>query len=127
MDLLINVLIVYGVSAIIAISKVFEPLRDLAEKHSPNFWKYLTSCMQCLPFWVGMFVSFVNETPVEVSNEHLPSFLNVFFTYLFSGALFSGTTMLIHTIFVRIKGKNWEEMQEKERIRKIKKGIIPEN
>jgi hypothetical protein len=127
MDLLINILIVYGVSAIIAISKIFEPLRDIAEKYSPNFWKYLTSCMQCLPFWIGLFVSFLNGTPIEISNEHLPSFVNVFFTYLFSGALFSGTTMLIHAIFVRIKGDKWDKMEEKEGIRKIKKGVISEN
>ena len=127
MDLLISILIVYGISAIITISKIFEPLRDIAEKHSPNFWKYLTSCMQCLPFWVGIFVSFIIGTPFEIMNGNLPSFLNVFFTYLFSGALFSGTTMLIHTIFVWMKGDQWNEMQEKDRNRKIKKGILQEN
>jgi len=127
MDLLTNVLIVYGISAIIAISKIFEPLRDFAEKHSPNFWKYLTSCMQCLPFWVGLFVSIVNGPPLDILNEQIPSFLNVFFMYLFSGALYSGTTMLIHALFVRIKGDKWDKMEENERIRKIKKGVIPEN
>ncbi|MFI0429987.1 hypothetical protein [Mariniflexile sp. HMF6888] len=106
MELLIIVLIVYGISAIVTISKIFEPLRDFTEKYSPNFWSYLTSCMQCLPFWIGIFVSFVIESPVKIENEMLPSFLNVFFTYLFSGALFSGTTMFIHTIFVNLKGEN---------------------
>ncbi|MDU8885036.1 hypothetical protein RXV94_02610 [Yeosuana sp. MJ-SS3] len=127
MDLLISVLTVYGLSAIITISKIFEPLRDFAEKNSPNFWKYLTSCMQCLPFWVGIFVSLIIGVPFEAMNEKLPYSLNVFLTYLLSGALFSGTTLIIHTIFIRIKGKKWDEMQEKERIRKIKKGIISEN
>jgi len=124
MELLIIILIVYGISAIVTISKIFEPLRDFTEKHSPNFWSYLTSCMQCLPFWIGMFVSFVIESPVKVENEMLPSFLNVLFTYLFSGALFSGTTMLIHTIFVHLKGEKWDKSQEKDRQRKIKKRII---
>ena len=124
MDLLICKLIVYGISAIITISKIFEPIRDIAEKHSPNFWKYLTSCMQCLPFWVGIFVSFVMGESINVMNEHLPSILNTFFTYLFSGAFFSGTTILIHTVFIRLKGSQWGEMQEKERARKIKKGIL---
>ena len=50
MELITTILTVYGISAIITISKIFEPLRDVAEKHSPQFWKYLTSCMQCLPF-----------------------------------------------------------------------------
>lgn len=127
MDLLISILIVYGISAIITISKIFEPIRDIAEKHSPNFWKYLTSCMQCLPFWVGIFVSYVMGESINIMNEHLPSILNTFFTYLFSGAFFSGTTMLIHTVFIRLKGSQWSEMQEKERARKIKKGILSEN
>ena len=127
MDLLISILIVYGISSIITISKIFEPIRDIAEKHSPNFWKYLTSCMQCLPFWVGIFVSFVMGKSINIMNEHLPSILNTFFTYLFSGAFFSGTTMLIHTVFIRLKGSQWSEMQEKERARKIKKGILSEN
>lgn len=127
MEFLISVLIVYGISAIITISKIFEPLRDVAEKHSPNFWKYLTSCMQCLPFWVGLLVVFVMGGPFEIENDKLPTFLNLFFTYLFSGALFSGTTFLIHTTFVRIKGVEWDKKQEKEKARKIKKGIILEN
>lgn len=127
MELLISILIVYGISAIITISKIFEPLRDVAEKHSPNFWKYLTSCMQCLPFWVGLLVAFVMRGPIEIENDKLPTLINVFFTYLFSGAFFSGTTLLIHTIFVRIKGDEWDKMQKKERFRKIKKGIISEN
>lgn len=127
MELLISILIVYGISAIITISKIFEPLRDIAEKYSPNFWKYLTSCMQCLPFWVGLLVSFVIGGPIEIANEKLPLYLNLIFTYLFSGALFSGTTLLIHTIFVRIKGAEWDKIQEKERIRKIKKGVITDN
>jgi hypothetical protein len=126
MEFLINVLIVYGISAIIAISKIFEPLRDVSEKHSPQFWKHLTSCMQCLPFWVGIFVSFVIGEPFEIANERFPSYLNIFLTYLFSGALYSGTTMFIHTLFVRLKGDKWDKSQEKERIRKIKKGIIAE-
>ncbi|MFH4969009.1 hypothetical protein V8G61_12460 [Gaetbulibacter sp. M240] len=124
MEFLINVLVVYGISAIITISKIFEPLRDIAEKRSPNFWKYLTSCMQCLPFWVGVFVSFVMGTSMVVSNENLPGFLNSFLSYLFSGALYSGTTFLIHTVFVCLKGDAWTAREKAEKKRKIEKGII---
>lgn len=127
MDLLLSILTVYGLSAIVTISKIFEPVRDLAEKHSPNFWKYLTACMQCLPFWVGIFISLVMGTPLTIKNEIFNPNLNLFFTYLFSGALFSGTTMLIHTIFVFLKGDNWNKIQEDERKRKIKKGILKSN
>ena len=126
MKFLIIVLIVYGISAIVTISKIFEPLRDFTEKQSPQFWSYLTSCMQCLPFWVGIFVCFVIGEPVEIPNENFPSYLKVFFSYLFSGALYSGTTMLIHTIFVHLKGVKWDKSQERDRKIKIKKGIIAE-
>ena len=127
MEFLISILIVYGISAIITISKIFEPLRDLAEKHSPGFWKHLTSCMQCLPFWVGILVAFVLGNPIQVDNTLLHPSLNIFFAYLFAGSLFSGTSLLIHTLFVFIKGDKWDKKQESERKRKIKKGIIQEN
>ena len=124
MELLIMVLTVYGISAIVTVSKIFEPVRDFAEKHSPNFWKYLTSCMQCFPFWAGIFVTFVMGPFMDVAHEGFPSWVNVFMTYLFAGALFSGTTLLIHTLFIRIKGDSWVKSQEEEKARKIKKGII---
>jgi len=126
MTLVITILIVYGTSAIITLGKIFEPLRDFAEKHSPNFWKYLTSCMQCLPFWVGVVVTLVYEAPIEITNKHLPNFLNCIITLLFSGALYSGTTMFIHALFIHLKGNEWNKMEEKERLRKVKKGIISE-
>ena len=121
---MILILIVYGISAIVTISKISEPLRDMSEKYSPNFWKYLTSCMQCLPFWVGIFVSAVIGSPTEVTNEMFPDFLNAILTYLFSGALFSGTTMLIHTLFIHLKGSHWDDQQKKDKERKLNKGII---
>jgi hypothetical protein len=41
MNFLVTVLIVYGISAIVTISKIFEPLREIAEKYSPNFWSFI--------------------------------------------------------------------------------------
>ncbi len=90
-------------SAIVTQGKLFEPLRDFSEKHSPDFWKYLTSCMQCLPFWVGILVSILHQAPLQVNQEAFPLFLNRFFTYLLCGSLYSGTSMLIHTLFMRLK------------------------
>lgn len=103
MEFLINLLIIYGVSAVVTQSKIFEPLRDFTEKKSPEFWHYITSCMQCFPFWAGIFVCLIRGAPVEVTNDILPYWLNLLFAYLFSGALYSGTTMFIHTIQVQIK------------------------
>ncbi|TNJ45276.1 hypothetical protein KFZ70_06825 [Tamlana fucoidanivorans] len=126
MDILIIIFTVYGISAIITIGKLFEPLRDLAEKHSPNFWKHLTSCMQCLPFWVGILVSLLTETPVKVTCEGCHPLLSTFFTYLFSGAFFSGTTLLIHTIFIRLKRSDWNNFQEQKKQRKTKRVLFNE-
>lgn len=124
MDFLITVLTVYGISAIVTQSKIFEPLRDLTEKHSPNFWSYLTSCMQCFPFWAGIFVSWLLSSPVQISTELIPGLFNTILTYLLTGGLFSGTTMLIHTLYIYMLGDIWIEKQKKERQRKLDKRII---
>lgn len=114
MELLLSILIVYGMSAIVTQSKIFEPLRDLAAKRSPNFWKYLTSCMQCFPFWGGIFVSLLLGAPIRMENDQLPLVLNSFLTYLFVGSLFSGTTMFINTVHMYIKGKTVSQQDEKQ-------------
>jgi hypothetical protein len=124
MEFLIMILVVYGMSAIVTISKIFEPVRDLAEKHSPDFWSYLASCMQCFPFWAGILVSFLTGAPLEIAVAQFPGWLNAFFTYLLAGSLFSGTTLFLHTVFIRIQGERWVKKQEKETARKIGKGII---
>lgn len=103
MELIISILIVYGMSAIVTQSKIFEPVRKYAADHSPNFWKYLTSCMQCFPFWGGIFVSLLMGAPFTVENEQLHPVLNAFFTYLFAGSLFSATSMFINTLHLYFK------------------------
>lgn len=45
MEFLILVLTVYGISAIVTISTIFVPLRDFAERVSPNFLSPLVNCM----------------------------------------------------------------------------------
>ena len=77
MELLINILIIYGISAIVTQSKIFEPLRDFTEKRSPEFWYYLTSCMQCFPFWAGIYIAQIIEEPVEETKEIHPYKLNI--------------------------------------------------
>jgi len=50
MEFLITVLIVYEISAMLTIYKIFGLLRDMAEKNSPLFRMLLTSCMQYFNF-----------------------------------------------------------------------------
>lgn len=123
MEFLITVLTVYGISAIVTQSKIFEPFRDLAEKKSPDFWYHLSSCMQCFPFWAGIFVCLVLDPPVLVNKDLLPAWTNTFLTYLFCGALLSGTTMVLHALFIHLLGDVWQDKQEKERLRKANKDI----
>lgn len=127
MEFIIIVLTVYGISAIVTQSKIFAPLRDVAEKKSPDFWYPLSSCMQCFPFWAGVFVCLVLGPPIQAMNEHLPAWANQLLTYLFCGALLSGTTMLLHTLYIHLLGDQWNKKQEKERLRKVKKGVLESN
>ena len=124
MEFLITVLTVYGLSAIVTQSKIFRPLRDFAEVRSPDFWYHLVSCMQCFPFWGGVFITVLTDAPLSVSLQGLPSAFNLLLTYLLCGALFSGTSMLLHTFHVHLMGDRWIKKEEKEKIRKMKKGII---
>lgn len=125
MDLIIFILIVYGVSMIVTQSKIFEPLRDWAEKVNPKFLGRLISCMQCFPFWAGVFIALVIGPPLSA-----PDFVvaadGIFFTYLFTGALSSGTTYLIHILHIRLLGESWVKSQAVETERKKQKGIIKE-
>jgi len=50
----------------------------------------------------------------------------IFFTYLFTGALWSGTTYLIHVFHIRLLGESWVKSRAAETERKKKKGIIKE-
>ena len=57
MEIILIVLVTYGISNIIVFGSLFEKLRDTAQLFSPNFWGKLLNCMMCTPFWVGFFLS----------------------------------------------------------------------
>ncbi len=80
-------LISYGMTHIITGTKIFEWLRVLLDKISPNFFGFLIQCPACTGFWIGVVLSFL-YMPMAYG-------INVFATYLINGCLSSGINWLL--------------------------------
>jgi len=94
MELIVYFLIAYGISNIMVFSSIFEGWRLFWKRHNPSVLGELFSCMICLPFWVGIFLSF---TIFSISDFYLYITENIF-KYFFDGCLTSGGVWLIHTL-----------------------------
>ena len=94
MELLVFLLIAYGIANIMVFSSIFSRWRNLLNNLSPNFFGELFSCMICLPFWIGIFLSiFV----ISISQIYL-NVENQYFAWFLDGCLTSGAVWLIHTL-----------------------------
>ncbi len=89
MELIITILLTYGMTNIIVNGSIFESFRNWFA-HRADKWIFektyqLLSCMMCSGFWVGAFVG---------------AFLGPFpqWNILFNGCLYSGSTWLIHCL-----------------------------
>jgi hypothetical protein len=93
MDLVVFLLVAYGIANIMVFSSIFRWWRELWIRYSPNFFGELFTCMICLPFWIGVFLSIVG---VSISENYIdvPNIIS----WLLDGALASGGVWLIHTI-----------------------------
>ena len=97
-ELIVFLLLVYGITNIIVFGSIFEWLRKFCVKISPKILGKLIRCPMCLSMWVGMFVSYVfilsnTATPMTLYGvNYLPV------TIFFDGCLSSGGVWLIHTI-----------------------------
>ena len=100
MELLLIILLSYGISNIIVHGSIFEGLRNKADEINPGFFGELLGCMMCTPFWVGFTFSLITQLcgfPQFSPFSHYGMdciYLSVFF----DACLISGTTWLIHTI-----------------------------
>jgi hypothetical protein len=112
MELLLFILVAYGISNIVIYGSIFEPFREFWNDMSPNFFGKLFGCMLCFPTWVGLLLSL---------GAHLTGFtqFSPFASYgltlaplaiFLDGCLASGSVWLIHTIQESIeRSGNYEE------------------
>jgi len=93
MNILIFILIAYGISNIIVYGALFEGIRNYLVRNDPNFTGKLATCMMCNSFWVGVILTSILFSPVStlfcVASP---------LTYFFNGCLTSGCVWLIHTL-----------------------------
>jgi len=99
MDFALSILLVYGITNIVVQSSLFEPLRSWVSKKVDDnmFWLYfyrLITCMMCFGFWVGAFVGYFFGP-------------FVWWNVIFNGAIFSGTTWIIHCL-VQFLGNGYD-------------------
>lgn len=90
MELLIAILVAFGITNIVTQSSIFYPMREWLGKNinDPDFGKLskffykLVNCPMCFGFWVGILVgAVVGPFP--------------FWNVIFNGALYSGTCWII--------------------------------
>jgi hypothetical protein len=83
MSLLSWVFVCFGITTIITLSKLFEPLRQRVKERS-NFFGEMIVCNLCMSFWVGFIVSLCYYSPTN----------NMFF----DACLASGSCWLLYCI-----------------------------
>lgn len=100
MELLIFVLLNYGISNIIVFGSIFNSFRDFWERVNPSFFGTLFSCMICTPFWTGFLTSTTFQLMGYPQFSPLANYGmdNIYLSVFLDGCLASGTTWLIHTI-----------------------------
>jgi len=99
MELLIFILITFGITNILIDSYIFIFLRNFANKYSPKFFGELLSCPMCTGFWIGIFVGLTGYDTLFFE-DILPHnwIIKYPLTWLFLGAIGSGTSYLIYNI-----------------------------
>lgn len=117
MNLLLFILIAYGISNILIFGSIFNGWRTFWEKHNPSFFGALFTCMICLPTYVGFIGSWLIWSPTEfygVVTSEL-NILNIFtipkslISVFLDGCLTSGTVWLIHTLQERMEKFQYPE------------------
>jgi len=80
----------YGMSAILAISSIAEPIRKYLKENSHWAYKFVT-CPMCMSFWIALIGGFI-----------LPAALVPTIYPLFNAFLASGSSLIIHAIVWRL-------------------------
>jgi hypothetical protein len=87
MNLIIFILIAYGLTQILCYGKIFDKIRPKA-----GFFGELLSCSMCTGFWVGLFLWIINPL------TKLYYFDNSFVTGFLLACLSSGTSYILDKI-----------------------------
>jgi len=100
MNIFLFIIICYGISNIIVFSYIFEKIRDVLEKVSPNFFGKMVNCMMCTSTWIGFLLSTIGYLlSYPVLSPMLHYGVDIFYLAIFlDGMLASGSVWLIHTI-----------------------------
>jgi hypothetical protein len=99
MEIVLFLLVSYGISNIVVYGSIFEGMRNFFNKYNPSFLGTLFSCMICFPTWVGFILSYGLTL---YGYTHLTPFgsigLEVLWLRVFlDGCLSSGVVWFIHT------------------------------
>ncbi len=102
-QLLLWMVMVYGLSNILVYGSIFDKPRNYIIKQSENeenyfmdsfiFLRDMLSCMMCTPTWVGFFFGIFLYSPVHQILE-----VNPYISWFFDGLLASGSTWAINSI-----------------------------
>lgn len=102
-QLLIWVLVAYGMSNILVYGKIFNKQRDWIHKQADSsnifqssifgFISELISCMMCVSVWTGFFLSFTYFSPSFVLLD-----ANYYYSIFIDGMLASGAVWAINAI-----------------------------
>lgn len=113
MNVLLFLLVGFGVTTIVSKSTIFEGVRNRIDNGSDeiyeNFFGMIIRCPRCLGFWVGVFLSFYlgsitynTFSTFTSSNGTIFSsiifYLNIGMYKVFDGAIVSGVCWIIHNI-----------------------------
>lgn len=91
-QLIIWILVAYGITNIVVVSKIFKHIRDWIGSKS-QFFGGMLSCMMCFGFWTGMLLGLVYWSPTNLmiyNNSYRA------LTLLLDGFLASGSIWLIY-------------------------------
>jgi hypothetical protein len=101
MEILLFLLLVYGVSNIIVYNTIpiWEKIYNLIDRFSPRYLGKMLSCMMCCSTWVGFIFSFLFIT---LGYEQFSPFMsfgidNIWFAVFLDGCIASGVTWILHT------------------------------
>jgi hypothetical protein len=101
--ILYYVLVSYGLTTIIVQSKIFKPIRDFF-KNKSKFTHKLLNCMLCTGFWVGLLISFVFNSKIQMILDYPTIDWYFMFIYnIFYASFTSGLIWLIYLVQLNLE------------------------